>query len=182
MKAFRNVGGSVVEIVVDLDLEGNPILPPDTTVDPKPEALEGHYVTVVDKAWVQIPVPVEFKAFETKKADVLAKWSAYREWSLEQPVTYMELEFDGDEQARIRVSQALAIATATGVVPAEWVTKDNGSFALATIEDLKALVTAIFTPFQERFYAANEIRKQILAAADEAALELIEVPVIPNNM
>ena len=38
MKAFRNLAGNVVEIDIDLDLDGNPILPPDTTTDLRPEA------------------------------------------------------------------------------------------------------------------------------------------------
>ena len=41
MKAFRNIGGSVVEIDVDTDPNGQPILPPDTTVDAKPAAHDG---------------------------------------------------------------------------------------------------------------------------------------------
>jgi hypothetical protein len=52
MKAYRNIAGVVHEIQVDIGLDGQPILPPDTTVDPRPEPQPGHYVTVVGNAWV----------------------------------------------------------------------------------------------------------------------------------
>lgn len=184
MKAFRNIAGNVVEIDIDVDLNGNPILPPDTTIDPKPEALEGHYVTVVGKVWVQIPIPQEFKAFETKKTEALAKLSTYRDWHIEQPITHQEVLFDADEQARNRISQVISVHTATGQLPPEWVTFNNGSFPITTIEDLTALATSIFTAFSERFYHCNTIRRSILDAETEetlaAAVETI--PSIPTSM
>lgn len=170
MKAFRNVAGTVVEVLIDIDIDGNPILPPDTTIDPKPEPLEGHYVTVVGKEWVQIPIPREFKAFESKKTDALAKLAAYRDWKLQQPTEHLGVLFDADEQARNRISQVISIHTATGQLPPEWVTLNNNAFPISTIDDLKALATTIFTAFSERFYHTNTLRRAILDAEDEAAL------------
>lgn len=176
MKAFRNIAGNVVEILVDVDPSGNPILPPDTTVDPKPEVQEGHYVTVVGREWVQIPIPQEFKAFETLKNEAIQKLQEYRTWSLEQPVvltvegTGEEIKFDADEQARARINHALTIHSQLALLPPVWITYDNSEYPLTSVEDLKAIANAVFNAYNGRFFACSEIRKQIFAAQDEVAL------------
>ena len=179
MKAFRNLAGNVVEIDIDLDLNGNPILPPDTTLDPRPEAQPGHYVTVVDRSWVQIPIPVQVKSLELLKAEALKKVADYREWLLEQPVEHAGILFDGDQIARVRLSQAVTVADAGGQVPPVWVTYDNSAFPLADLAALKALTVDIITAFGTRFFEANSIREAIMLAGDEASLAAIEIPGVP---
>ena len=138
MKAFRNMAGNVVEIDIDLDLNGDPILPPDTTTDPRPEAQPGHYVTVVGRSWVQIPIPVQVKSLELLKSEALKKVADYREWLLEQPVEHSGVLFDGDQVARTRLSQAVTVAEAGGQVPPAWVTYDNSTFPIADLAALKS--------------------------------------------
>ena len=178
MKAYRNVAGNVIEIDIDLDLDGNPILPPDTTVDPRPEPLDGHYVTVVDKAWVQIAIPQVIISFDTMKQNALDKLEAYRDWYLEQPVTYSDIKFDGDAVARNRLIQALVIYQTNGYLPPAWVTYDNGLFPLAAVADLTNLITTIQAAFSARFFETDTIRRQILAAQTEADLNAVIIPAI----
>ena len=182
MKAFRNVGGNVVEITIDVDLDGNPILPPDTTVDPRPDALEGHYVTVVGKIWVQIPITVRVISLEEEKAQALAKLDSYRKWYLEQPVDHEGILFDGDEVARARVSQSVIVVSSGAQVPPGWVTYDNSMYPLVDAAALNALAVSIFTAFGNRFFEINTIREQITQAADTAALAAIVIPSQANGM
>lgn len=181
MKAFRNMAGNVVEIDIDLDLNGDPILPPDTTTDPRPEAQPGHYVTVVDRNWVQIPIPVQVKSLELLKSEALKKVADYREWLLEQPVEHSGVLFDGDQVARIRLSQAVTVAEAGGQVPPAWVTYDNSTFPITDLAALKALTVTVITAFGNRFFEASAVREAVMQANDEAALAAIEIPVIPNQ-
>ena len=181
MKAFRNLAGNVVEIDIDLDLNGDPILPPDTTTDPRPEAQPGHYVTVVDRSWVQIPIPVQVKSLELLKSEALKKVAAYREWLLEQPVEHSGILFDGDQIARIRLNQAVTVAEAGGQVPPAWVTYDNSTFPLADLAALKALTVTVITAFGNRFFEANAVREAVMQANDEAALAAVEIPAIPDR-
>lgn len=181
MKAFRNIAGNVVEIDVDLDLNGDPILPPDTTTDERPEAQPGHYVTVVDRNWVQIPIPQQVKSLELLKTEALQKVSAYREWLLEQPVTHDGVLFDGDQVARVRLSQAVIVADAGGQVPPAWVTYDNSTYPLTDLASLKALTVSVITAFGNRFFEANAVREAVMQANDEAALAAVEIPVIPDR-
>ena len=176
MKAFRNIGGEVREIQVDIGLDGQPILPPDTTVDDRPEPLPGHYVTVVDNSWVQIETPVYVKSFETLKAETLEKVVKYRSWLLDQPVDVDGALFDGDKEARDRLTDALVIHNELGVLPPSWVTYDNETHTLTTIDDLKAIASAVATAFSTRFYECNDLRASVNAAADEAQLQAIVIP------
>lgn len=180
MKAFRNIGGEVREIQVDIGLDGQPILPPDTTVNDRPEPLPGHYVTVVDNSWVQIEIPVYVKSFETLKAETLDKVVKYRSWLLEQPVDVDGVLFDGDKLARDRLTDALVIYSELGVLPPAWVTYANELHALTTIDDLKAIAAAVTTAFSTRFYECNDLRASVLAAADEAQLQAIKIPEAGN--
>lgn len=181
MKAWRNLGGNVVEIEVDIGKNGQPILPPDTTVAIRPEAQEGHYVTVVGNEWVQIPIPVSFVSFETKKQQKLDELKAYREWYLEQPVEHNGVMFDGDEQARNRLIQALVIYQANAYLPPAWISFDNTPVALTTVDDLTGIIASVQTAFSTRFFETDAVRQQLIAAADEAALEAVVMPTKPSQ-
>lgn len=182
MKAFRNVAGTVVEIDVDVDLQGQPILPPDTTVDAKPAAQPGHYVTVVGNAWVQIPQPQEVIGFEYKKQQALEKLGKYKAYLIEQPVEVNGIIFDADDQARNRLVQNLVINSTTGYLPPAWIAANNTPYPLADLPALMEIVTAVQTAFATRFFEMDAIRQQIIAAGDEAALAAITIPVIPNQI
>lgn len=179
MKAWRNYQGNVIEIDVDLDLNGNPILPPNTTVDARPEQQENHRLTVVGNQWVQIEVPVYVKTFEQKKQEALDAVSTYRNWYLEQPIVYDNVKFDADDQARTRLTQALVMSNAPiNYLSPIWITFDNGQYPIADQTALAGLVGAVQTAFSTRFYECNTIRQQVIAAADETALEAITLPVV----
>lgn len=182
MKAFRNVAGTVVEIDVDVDPAGQPILPPDTTTAEKPAAQPGHYVTVVGNAWVQIPIAQEVIAFEYRKQQALDALGRYKAWYFEQPTEHNSVMFDADEQARARLTQALVVHGANGYLPPVWVAADNSQYPLADVEELKAIVGTVQAAFASRFYEMDAIRQSIIGAADEAALAAIAIPVVPNQV
>ncbi|QXN70530.1 hypothetical protein AGENTSMITH_126 [Bacillus phage vB_BspM_AgentSmith] len=181
MKAFRNVAGQVVEIEIDIDLAGNPILPPDTTTDRAPSIPEGHYATVVGDRWVVIAKPVHTVSFEMKKQSKLDQLATYRKWILDQPIEHDGRTFDADELARARVSQALVSHQALGELPTGWIDHSNELYAVPTIEVLNALALAIASVFQQRFFDTATIRSALMATSTEAELEAIEVPSIPMN-
>lgn len=180
MKAYRNIAGTVREIQVDVGADGQPILPPDTTVDPRPEAAPGHYVTVVGSAWVQIEIPVQTESFDTKKAAVLARIAIYREWLLGQPVDVNGVMFDGDKDARDRLTQALVMFREINFLPPSWVAHDNSEVTLASDADLHTIAAKVAEAFSQRFYECNTLRAQVLAAEDDVALEAVAVPAIPG--
>jgi hypothetical protein len=182
MKAFRNLAGNVIEIDVDIDLDGNPILPPDTTVNPRPEPQPGHYVTVVGNDWVQIPIPQEYKTFEYKKQLALEALSRYKDWYTNQPVEHAGKLFDGDELARGRLAQALIINATTGYLPPAWIAADNTPFPISTLADLQGIVAAVQSAFTTRFFEMDTIRQQILAATNDGELDAITIPTIPAHV
>ncbi len=176
MQAFRNVGGVITEITVDIGLDDQPILPPDTTVEPRPEALEGHYVTVVGNSWVQIPIPEEVISFETKKAQTLQQLNEYKEWLQEQNIEFNGVVFQANALTRDRVTQTFVAYRELGYLPPAWIAADNTPYALNSIDDFAPLAHAIMNTFTERFYEANAIRTQIMAAVDMAELSQVRIP------
>lgn len=180
MKAYRNVAGEVREILVDIGLDGKAILPPDTTIAPRPQALPGHYVTVVGTEWVQIESPVYVESFESKRRRKIAAIGKYRDWLTEQPVVVADVKFDADDQARSRLTQALVMHAELAYLPPVWVTFDNGVHALASIDDLKVIVSEVQTAFATRFYECSELRDSAMAATSEAELDLVVIPQYGN--
>lgn len=181
MKAFRNIGGRVVEIDIDVDLTGNPILPPDTTTDKPPSIPEGHYSTVVGDRWVVIANPIQTVTFEMKQQEQLEKLKEYRAWLLEQPIEHDGRQFDGDETARARVSQALVSFQSLSVLPDGWFDLDNQLYEVPTYEDLCALALSIAGAFQSRFFETALIRTSIMESTTLEELELVECPGIPMD-
>jgi len=178
MKAYRNIGDSVIEIEVDIGLDGEPLLPPDTTVDPRPEPLEGHYVTVVGNSWVQIPIPQQVFDFNYEKQLALEKLKKYKQWYLEQPIKYADRTFDANETARIRLTQALVIYSNTQYLPPVWIDSNNQPYTISQISDLVSIVTAVSTAFTTRFFEMENIRKQIMNAKNKEELDSIKIPFI----
>lgn len=184
MKAFRKVAGNIVEIRVDVDLNGEPLLPPNTTVDPRPEYLEGHYSTIEGNSWVVIahPVqPVEVITFESIQQNKLLELSAYRDWLLEQPVEHDGRMFDADDTARTRISQAIVSYTTLDTLPGGWVDANDELYPIETYEDLVNLARVIADIFQARFFETAMLRVSISAATTEEELNLITFGVVSND-
>ena len=181
MKAYRNYAGEVREIYVDVDPNGQPLLPPDTTIQPRPDALEGHYVTVVGTEWVQIEIPVQVESLETRRVRLLAQLSQFRAWLTEQPVGVAGRLFDADDQARSRLTQALVMHSTLDYMPPAWIAYDNQPVGLNTIDDLKGIVAAVQNAFAVRFFYCDEIRQRLMAATTEEQLQGIAVPAVPMH-
>lgn len=184
MKAYRNLNGQIVEIDVDVDPNNQPLLPPDTTVDPRPDPLAGHYVTIVGNAWVQIEIPATVFEFSYNREKKLADLAVYKTWYLDQPLAINGVLYDADEQARTRLIQALTVYNAYGALPSAWVDSNNVPHPISAVADLNALIQPIAQAFQTRFFDMDTIRQNILAVADgdQAALDLIVVPTIPQTV
>jgi hypothetical protein len=182
MQAYRNLQGNVIAIEVDVDPGGNPLLPPDTTVDAKPAAQAGHYVTVVGNRWVQIPTQVTTLDFSYLKQDALTRLSTYKDWYLDQPVEHAGSFFDGDAQARERLIQALTVYNEFNALPPAWIKSDNSPFLLTSINDLKGIIISVHAAFSARFFEMDSVRQAILGATNESELAVVTVPAIPVAM
>ena len=123
MQAFRLYNGSIIDVQVDLDPSGNPILPPNTTVDPRPEPLVGHYLTIIGNQWAQVEVVQP--TFEHNKAEKAAAFEAFRDQYMDRPVQYSSVLFDADKQARERLTQALVMHREVGYLAPAWLTYAN---------------------------------------------------------
>ena len=184
MKAFqRTPDGSIKEILIDLDRNGNPILPSNTTIDPRPQANEGHYVTVVGDKWVQIPItpPREVTLEELKddKCDVLA---AYKDWLLEQPVYMDDVLYDADSVSRDRLTQAVLLSELGGPVVEVWVDANGIPRPIADHNHIKNLSFLVAGVFQQRFTALTGMRLAIIAATSVEELDAIVIPEIGDDL
>lgn len=177
MKAWRLYNGQINEIDVDVDPNGQPILPPETTVAARPEALPGHYVTIQGDQWVQIEI-VAPSLFQLKNDKMMA-FNVYRQKYMDKPVEVNGVMFDADSTARERLTQALVMNTAFSYLPPVWITHDNSAYTLADLDALKAIALAVQTAFATRFYEIVGIRDSVTNASTEEELNAI---VIPENV
>lgn len=175
MKAYRLYNGVISEIEVDVDnTTGLPLLPPETTADPRPEDLEGFYLTIEGNQWkrVEIIPPTLFQL----KTDKLIAFEKHRQWYLNQPVYINGSLFDGDKNARDSLTDALTVHTALGILPPAWFDFSNVPHTLSTVDDLKAIAGPVAVAYSTRYYEMVTMREAINAAETKEALDAIIVP------
>lgn len=184
MKAFqRTPAGNIQEILIDLDRNGNPILPPDTTTDPRPQAKEGHRVTVVGNKWVQVPItPPREVTLEEYKDNKCKALSAYKDWLLEQPVYMGDVLYDADDVARSRLTQTVLLSEVGGTVPEVWLDANNMPQPVADVDTIKTLSFLVADIFQARFTALTQMRAVIQAAASKEEVDAVVIPQIGDVM
>ena len=177
MKASRLYNGMISEIDVDVDgVTGEPILPPDTTVDPRPPEVEGQYLTIEGNQWKYIEI-VQPSLFQLKQNKMI-QFEEFRQAYMDRPVTVAGADFDADDTARTRLTQALVMYRDFNYLPPVWIRHDNGAHPLASIDDLKAIAQAVMTAFSTRFYEIVAIRDAISNAATKEELEAVVIPAI----
>lgn len=177
MKAFRLYNGVINEIDVDVDaVTQEPILPPETTVDPRPDEVPGKYVTIQGNQWVYIDI-IEPSLFQLKQ-NKLAEFETFRQAYMDKPVQVNGVLFDADSTARERLTQSLVMNTAFSYLPPVWITHDNGMYPIADLDSLKAIAQAVQTAFATRFYEIVSIRDSINNANSKEELEAVVIPAV----
>lgn len=178
MKAYRKVNGEIREIRVDVSPSGTPLLPPNTTVDPRPEPLEGYYLDIVGDSWEQIPVRVHVPTLQEVKDKACDELALYKDWLLDSPVMFEGHDFDSDDTARIRLLGAVSAYQVSGKWPPAWVTYDNKLFPLTTPNLLNGLSMTVYNAFTSRFFFVTGIREQILACETIEEVDNVTIPEI----
>ena len=174
MKAFQLYNGLIREIDIDIALDGEPILPPNTTVAPRPDEIPNHYLTIQGNSWVQVEIPA--RTIEQARQDKLSSFNSYRKFYMDQPVVHNDVQFDGDATARERLTQAIVMHGSVGYLPPVWIKHDNTGYPVATISDLVGIAQAVQTAFATRYYEMIALRDSINAATTLEQLDAISIP------
>lgn len=175
MKAYRLYNGVITEIEVDVDHASNlPLLPPDTTVDPRPDEISGFYLTIEGTQWKRVAIVP--KTLDQLKSDKLQLFEKHRVWYYAQPVDVNGVLFDGDKNARDSLTQALTVYLALSYLPPNWYDYVNTPHPLNTVDDLKVIAMAVAAVYSTRYNEMVALRTSILQAADEAQLDAIVIP------
>lgn len=172
----------IVPYEFDVDPNGNPLLPPNGTIDPKPEVPSGKYLAIVRNQWHLIDIPQVTYSFEYKKQMKLEALASYKEWYLNQPVTYDGRQFDNDETSKNRLIQTIKIYELTNQLPPAWIDYNNQAYPINAISQINGIVLTIASTFQTRFFEMATLRDQINAAQTEEELAAINVPRKPGPM
>ena len=174
MKAFQLYNGLIREIDIDIALYGSPILPPNTTVDPRPDEIPNHYLTIQGNSWVLVEIPA--RTVEQTRQDKLSSFNSYRKFYMDQPVVHNDVQFDADSTARERLTQAIVMNGSVGYLPPVWIKHDNTGYPIATISDLVGIAQAVQTAFATRYYEMIALRDSINAATTLEQLDAINIP------
>lgn len=176
MKGYKIVNEAIVEVQVDVDKMGRPILSPDITIDPIPEYTPGYYLTIVNSKWVKLPVVAQDFELQQLKNEKLMQLKEYKDWLINQPIYYDNYLFDADELAKNRLTQALVIYIIAKKLPVAWITYDNYPYPIRSIDDLMGIIQSVYDAFNERFFGLEQTRQRIIACKTKEELELIEIP------
>lgn len=176
MKGYKIVNEAIVEVQVDVDKMGRPILSPDITIDPIPEYTPGYYLTIVNSKWVKLPIVTQDFELQQLKNEKLVQLKEYKDWLINQPIEYNGYLFDADELTKNRLTQTLVIYILTKKHPPAWITYDNYPYPIRSIEDLMGIVQAVHEAFSERFFTLEQIRQRIIRCKTKEELEKVEIP------
>lgn len=180
MKAFRNFSGQIKEIDIDVSPSGEPLLPQDTTVDPRPDDKEGYYLSVVGTKWVYIPYKAPEETIDQIRNRRFVQLAGYKDWYFTTPVKFDDVLFDADEESRARLAQNLQIFNLTGKIPSSWISYTNEPYPLNDDKDkFTNLVLTVLQTFNNRHIEMNVIRDKILKAETIQELNEIQVPSKP---
>jgi hypothetical protein len=173
----------IVQELFDVAPDGTPLLPDNATVTPPPEYKVGtQYLAIVKNTWYVIDRPVQVFTLDYLKQKKLEELDNYKQWYLNQPATYDNHKFDADETSKNRLIQAYNTYQITNQLPPAWIDADNTPYAITSIDQIKGIITAIAAQFQTRFFECNTLRGQIMAAADETALNAVVIPNMPMTL
>jgi len=170
----------IVQENFDTDPNGVPLLPDNATVEPPPTYNpETQYLAIVKNKWYVIDKPTLTPSLDQLKQQKLEQLKRYKEWYLNQPVTYDNHRFDADENSKNRLIQAYNVYQLTNKLPPAWIDADNNKYTITTVDQIKGIIQAIATTFQTRFFECVTLREQILAATTKEQLDAINIPFNP---
>jgi hypothetical protein len=170
----------IVQELFDVAPDGTPLLPDNATVTPPPEYNpQTQYLAIVKNTWYVIDRPTPFVSLDQLKQKKLEQLARYKEWYLNQPVTYDNHKFDSNETSKNRLIQAYNIYQITNQLPPAWIDYDNNAYPITSIDQIQGIITAIAVEFQTRFFECVTIRNQINAATNKEELNAVNVPTIP---
>jgi hypothetical protein len=171
----------IVQELFDVAPDGTPLLPDNATVTPPPEYKpDTQYLAIVKNTWYVINRPVPVFSLDDLKQRKLEQLSDYKQWYLNQPVTYDSHNFDADETAKNRLIQVYNTFQITNQLPPAWIDADNKAYAITSIDQIKGLITAIASTFQTRFFECNTLRDKIMAVTNENDLNAVVIPSLPR--
>lgn len=178
MLAYRKSGeDGYIEIEVDVNSKGEPLLPEDATVEPPPPYKKGHSLTIENNEWVYIKNP------EPKKPTIeemrYLKNILFTPWSqefLNQAFIYDGEIYVNDARFREMLNSSISAHREWGTLPDFWVTAEDKIIKPVTKDFLDGIGKVAYQAHQKSMLEVVEIKNFINTCTDVDELSKLEFP------
>lgn len=138
-KSNGDDGYIVVE--VEVDSEGNPIIPSGVILTPPPTPEPGHNLTISDGDWVQVEQPIYIppETIEDVRYTKQLQLDQWKQGFMSQPFIYEGYVFSNDLESRENLNSAIRAIKDWNIVPSLWMSANNEVIDNPSIEFMTGL-------------------------------------------
>lgn len=164
-------------------IDGEPLLPPNTTVTPPPTKVSGgHYLTVVGTSWVELPYDnsdLSFKEYKESLNNQLKDVSEQLVWA---PFIYLGHVYGNDYKDVIRITTAVQAYMIAKRLPEFWRTEDNYPITTADITEdwLYGLSLESSAIAQSRTLETIQAKELLMSLETMKQLKEFKMPEVPT--
>ena len=185
VQAWRKDGNGYKEVMVNIDPVNNiPLLPPNTTTDPKPEEHNNMFLTVRDNYWIYLPknpveseVPIDTLA--VTRGVLKANYDKWKDAYVDAPFYHDGFVLHNDLIARTNILGAFVAFKFHDRMPPKWKAM-GGKYLNPTPKWLDAISLLSVHYYESRLFTAEMTNYQIAKAETVEELQRIVFPVIPH--
>lgn len=185
MRAWRKDGNGYKEVMVNVDPVNNiPLLPPNTTTDPMPEAHSNMFLTVRDNYWIYLPKnPVKpeepIDSLALTRGAIKSNFDKWKATYVDAPFYHDGFVLHNDLIARTNILGAYVAFKFHKRIPPKWKAMGNRILDPSAVWLERVSLLSVHY-YESRLFLSEVTAMKIAGAKTVEELQSITFPQIPN--